>query len=124
MDGERKFRPCSLCSLNEDDPLNYGELKHCIGKNGRDIYAHNFCLLFACKLEQNGEDHEGINGFLPEDIQKEKNRGGCLKCIFCNQKGATTACSNAACKATYHFTCAVNRGPSERPHFNFCDNFT
>ena len=119
----RRSHACYLCGLDEDDPLNYGDLKHCT-KNGREIYAHNFCLLFSCNLEQNGSDEEGINGFLIEDIEKEKRRGGLLICKFCGKKGATAACCNEKCKTSYHYTCAVNQGANNRCSFIFCDNFT
>ena len=36
-----------------------------------EVYsAHYFCLIFAPALEQNGEEEEGIKGFMPKDILK------------------------------------------------------
>jgi hypothetical protein len=43
-------------------------------------------------LETNGEDEEGIRGFLPEDIIREWRRGARLKCQFCDKKYATIGC--------------------------------
>jgi len=38
--------------------------------------------LFSAGLEQNGEDNEGILGFLPKDIKKELKRGEKLVCLI------------------------------------------
>ena len=115
--------PCTMCGLIEDDPVNYGDLKQVVW-NGKTISAHNFCLLFSHGLKQRDiDDDVGLHGFLPVDIETEKRRGGKLKCHFCQKKGATAACCNPSCKTSYHFTCAVNAGATDRPHFHFCDQF-
>jgi hypothetical protein len=81
----RKY--CQLCHRSPSDPLLYGKL-YSIGQ----VTVHYYCLvipleikylqtfqcriintlqLFACYLSQNGDDDEGIHGFLEQDIQKE-----------------------------------------------------
>ena len=60
--------------------------------------AHLHCLMFSSGLEQNGEEEEGIKGFLVEDIVKEWRRGARLKCTFCTQKYATVGCVVNGCK--------------------------
>jgi len=39
------------------------------------LSVHQYCLFFASGLAQNGDDNEGFDGFLPEDILKEASRG-------------------------------------------------
>ena len=60
--------------------------------------AHLHCLMFSSGLEQNGEEEEGIKGFLVEDIVKEWRRGARLKCTYCMQKYATVGCVVNGCK--------------------------
>ena len=68
-------------------------------------------------MEQNGEDGEGLNGFLKEDIEKGLAYGQYQKCDYCAKKGATLRCTNqklkhkdVKCKKKYHFTCGVREG--------------
>lgn len=126
--------PCLICNMDENDPINYGDLKQTVvkSKNSRGevveraVAAHNFCLLFSCNLDQSADDddQDALHGFRIKDIEAEKRRGGKLTCHFCHKKGATSACCNASCKTSYHYTCAVNSGAAERPTFIFCDQFT
>lgn len=115
---------CILCLRSDDHVLLLGEKLKTTDDKGKDLVAHYFCLLFACGLTQKGEEHEGIMGFLPKDIRRERKRGGFLNCMFCNKKGATAACSLQKCKSTYHVTCALTHNkPSERPLFQFTEPY-
>lgn len=82
--------------------------------------AHYFCLLFAPGLQTNGEDDEGIKGFLPADILKEWRRGQRLKCSFCTKSYATVGCFGKSCKKAYHLPCGIRNGS----HQEFCDPFS
>lgn len=85
-----------------DDEFHLGK------KYSTDGYtAHYYCLLFACGLQQNGDDEEGIFGFLSQDIRKELYRASKLRCSFCKQKGAATGCLLKKCRATYHLPCGL-----------------
>lgn len=92
---------CLLCDNDADDPVNYGQ-KLCVDKT----IAHHFCLVSNClfffsfvvrmfmgdniksinfvlqllsaSLVSNGDEGNGLMGFLPVDIQKEKKRGAKL----------------------------------------------
>ena len=87
---------CKLCFRPAQDPegtLKLGALYqfgYCV--------AHLYCLMFSSGLDQNGEDEEGINGFLPVDIVKEWRRGGKLNCVHCKKKYATVGCVGKGCK--------------------------
>ena len=74
-------------------------------------------FVYSQRMEQNGEDGEGLNGFLKEDIEKGLAYGQSQKCDYCAKKGATLRCSNqklkhkdVKCKKKYHFTCGVREG--------------
>lgn len=54
-----------------------------------------------------GDDNEGFEGFLPEDIQKAVELSINIKCIRCNRKGANLKCSRTRCKNYYHTNCAL-----------------
>lgn len=86
--------------------------EHKLGKKYKldEIIAHNFCLLFACGMMQNGEDDEGILGFLREDILREVRRAKRLRCAFCQKPGAASACCIKSCKVTYHYLCGIKNG--------------
>ena len=87
---------CKLCFRPAQAPeggLKLGPLYsygHC--------QAHLYCLMFSSGLEQNGEEEEGIKGFLVDDIVKEWRRGSRLKCFHCKQTYATVGCVGRGCK--------------------------
>jgi len=83
-------------------------------------YYHYFCLLFSKFGVQRGKDEEGLNGFLPQDIKKEVERGKSLKCDFCRKTGATIPCSKKGCSKKYHFPCGALHSP-EAMMFLFID---
>ncbi|XP_077996261.1 uncharacterized protein LOC144449570 [Glandiceps talaboti] len=93
---------CLFCGRTDEDDLWCGKLF--INKeNG--ITVHYYCLLFASGLSQRGEDKEGIQGFLIQDILKEYRRGARLNCNYCLKKGATIGCVVPSCKLKFHFPC-------------------
>jgi len=106
---------CRLCSFSYDDEAIYGKL---IENNGERY--HYFCLLFACGLPQQGEDTEGIFGFLPEDIKKEISRATRLKCSFCKRYTAASACALKECRTKYHVPCALQQNSVL---FHYYDSF-
>ena len=76
-----------------------------------NYYYHYFCLLFSKFGIQRGKDEEGLNGFLPMDIDKEVERGRTLKCDFCHRSGATIPCQKKGCSRKYHFSCGALTEP-------------
>ena len=118
-----KVTECKMCNepAIPKDGIDLGPLYQygnpIIVENGEqdiEVYsAHYYCLLFAPGLETNGEDEEGIKGFMPKDILKEWRRGNKLKCTYCKEKGATVGCVGnfgKSCKKTYHLTCGLRNG--------------
>jgi len=99
---------CKLCfrpAQESDSGLRLGTLYsygYCV--------AHLHCLMFSSGLNQNGEDEEGINGFLRDDIVKEWRRGSKLNCTYCKKKYATVGCVGKGCKKTYHLSCGLENG--------------
>ena len=68
------------------------------------------------KVEQYGEDDEGLKGFLKEDIEKGLTYGQSQKCCYCGRKGATLRCNKPSvkpkdprCTKKYHFTCGLQQ---------------
>ncbi|XP_074602909.1 E3 ubiquitin-protein ligase PHF7-like [Brevipalpus obovatus] len=99
---ECKKGECILCRSSANDDFRLGP------KYGlEDLVVHYYCLLFACGLEQNGEDEEGIYGFLKQDIMKEYKRASRLKCVFCKKSGAASACCIPTCRVMFHYSCGV-----------------
>lgn len=96
-----------------------GEFHEVHDEKGNPFRVHYFCLLFACNLSQDGEESEGIQGFLLNDIRREANRGQKLTCKHCKKKGATSACIVPECKMTYHFPCGRKAGHT----FKFASNY-
>ncbi|CAG2163188.1 unnamed protein product [Oppiella nova] len=78
---------CLFCLKPDSVSFKYGKLY-----KWHDIYVHYYCLLLSSGLTQRGRDDEGICGFLPDDIRKEKKRGEKLKCSYCRKNGATIGC--------------------------------
>ncbi len=90
------------------------------GQADIEVYsAHYFCLLFSPGLRTNGEDEEGIKGFLPDDILKEWRRGQKLRCCYCDKNYATVGCAIKSCKKIYHLSCGIRKGSLQQ----FCDHF-
>ncbi|XP_045114767.1 proline-rich protein 36-like isoform X2 [Portunus trituberculatus] len=102
--GKAEYRgsACCFCGSAEDNTVLLGKMCHM-----RDLHVHYYCLLFSSGLPQNGEDDEGILGFLEDDIMKEILRGKKLSCSYCLRKGATIGCVEKKCKRTYHFPCGL-----------------
>lgn len=110
---EKKETCCFICETAIVDPDLLGEMgktTYCReGKPRMTIHCHYFCLLFSCNLQMRGKEDQGIRGFLPEDIIRERNRGRNLTCFFCNKSGPTSACCEKTCKIAYHLPCALYR---------------
>lgn len=63
--------------------------------------------LLSASLVSRGDEDNGLMGFKPEDIQKEKRRGNKLTCSRCKRKGATIGCCKSSCKKSFHLPCAI-----------------
>ncbi|RWS01013.1 putative GPI-anchored adhesin-like protein PGA55-like protein, partial [Dinothrombium tinctorium] len=87
--------------------------------SAENVTCHYYCLLFACGLMQNGDDDEGILGFLVPDIQKEYRRGQRLRCRFCRELGATSACCVKKCRVTFHLPCGLRHNTLHQFFGNF-----
>ncbi|XP_071519884.1 uncharacterized protein [Panulirus ornatus] len=99
---KRKKDLCCFCGIGDDHELELGKMY-----NLENISVHYYCLLFSSGLPQNGDDDEGIMGFLAKDIEKEVQRGRKLSCSYCLKKGATIGCSEKKCRRTYHYHCGL-----------------
>ncbi|KAK7065286.1 Zinc ion binding [Halocaridina rubra] len=97
-----KESQCWFCGMIDENELELGSLHV-----KEDLVAHFFCMLFSSGLPQNGDDEEGILGFLIPDILKELQRGKKLSCSFCSRKGATIGCSEKKCRRSYHYGCGL-----------------
>ncbi|MEN2499415.1 MAG: G2/M-phase specific E3 ubiquitin protein ligase [Marteilia pararefringens] len=80
---------------------------------------HYYCILLSSGLAQNGEEDEGLRGFLLPDIYREMRRGTHLKCKFCQHPGATIGCCVKSCSVKFHYPC----GLSNQCLFQFFDHF-
>ncbi|XP_056152276.1 G2/M phase-specific E3 ubiquitin-protein ligase [Lampris incognitus] len=107
---------CALCRRSENDPDQFGEM---VTLKQHNLTVHYFCLLTSCGVYQKGEEHEGIFGFLVEDIKKEIRRSSRLTCVDCKQKGASVGCFIRSCKKKVHFPC----GKNQQFIFQFTDLF-
>ncbi|XP_025103815.1 uncharacterized protein LOC112569933 isoform X2 [Pomacea canaliculata] len=75
------------------------------------LTLHYFCMLFSSGLCQRGKrEEDGILGFLPADIRRERKRGMRLSCQYCRRKGATIGCVVTNCRKTFHFPCGRDAG--------------
>lgn len=109
---------CKLCFRGVQ--ANLGELFEYVVDPLTEVYcAHFFCLLFSAGLEQTGQDHEGIQGFLLPHILREWRRGQRLKCVYCDRNYATLGCRDKTCRKTFHLPCAREHGDG----LQFCDDF-
>ncbi|XP_059612440.1 uncharacterized protein LOC132258907 [Phlebotomus argentipes] len=93
---------CSLCKSSEQDDVNYGEFL----RKGR-VSVHYYCLLLTTIMEQNGEDDEGIRGFLVPDILECAEKFVNKKCTYCRGTGANVACCNKKCFRFFHTVCGA-----------------
>ncbi|GAB1606401.1 uncharacterized protein LOC115209160 [Argonauta hians] len=97
---------CLFCETTDDNEEIFGrKVQKC------RMTVHYFCMLFSSGLSQKGKTEEdGIFGFLPGDIFKEKSRGARLKCTFCRRNGATIGCVVKNCRKVFHFGCGQKAG--------------
>lgn len=68
---------------------------------------------FASGMGQNGEENEGIRGFLICDILSEvkrSRRGKLPVCISCKKKGASVGCAVKSCRQVGHYPCLKELG--------------
>ncbi|CAG2056614.1 unnamed protein product [Timema podura] len=84
----------------------------CFKAQGTDHLSED---LLSSGIAQNGDDNEGILGFLPKDITKELTRSRCLT-------GATIECCARRCKKIFHLPCGTKRG-SIHHYFNNFQSF-
>ncbi|XP_053700466.1 G2/M phase-specific E3 ubiquitin-protein ligase isoform X1 [Synchiropus splendidus] len=93
---------CVLCRLPDDDPNLFGEKFTVTEEN---ISVHYFCLLTSSGVYQRGKEHEGIVGFMVDDIKMEVRRSSRLKCVVCKKTGASVGCNIRSCRKMVHFPC-------------------
>ncbi|KAK3708855.1 hypothetical protein QZH41_016277, partial [Actinostola sp. cb2023] len=75
---------------------------------------------FASGLAQNGEDSEGFDGFLFDDIRTEIKRAGKLPCTKCHIRGAATGCCIPKCRSAFHFCCGLKMSALFQFYGSFC----
>ncbi|XP_026856170.2 G2/M phase-specific E3 ubiquitin-protein ligase [Electrophorus electricus] len=97
---------CELCKRRDNCPDKYGEK---ITLQEHKITVHYFCLLMSSGIFQRGEDHEGIHGFLVDDIRKEVRRSARLRCMSCKKTGASVGCSIKSCRQMVHLPCGIEQ---------------
>lgn len=89
-------RVCQFCKKSgEGIPMREGRLLYC----GDNIWAHANCALWSSEV------FEEIDGSL-QNVQLALSRGKLVRCIVCNEKGASVGCCYRNCVKTYHFQCA------------------
>lgn len=89
-------RICQFCKkLGEGMPMREGRLLYC----GDNIWTHANCALWSSEV------FEEIDGSL-QNVQLALSRGKLVRCIVCNEKGASVGCCYRNCVKTYHFQCA------------------
>ncbi|KAJ0063185.1 hypothetical protein NL108_013354, partial [Boleophthalmus pectinirostris] len=59
----------------------------------------------SCGMYQKGAEHEGVFGFLINDIKREMRRSSRLTCFGCHHKGACVGCCVPKCRKKVHFPC-------------------
>ncbi|XP_072320371.1 G2/M phase-specific E3 ubiquitin-protein ligase [Eucyclogobius newberryi] len=99
---KRQEQSCALCGFSHDDPPLLGE-KVQVPELGLSV--HYLCLLTSCGVFQRGEEHEGVFGFLVDDIKREMRRSSRLTCSSCKHKGACVGCFVPRCTKKVHFPC-------------------
>ncbi|XP_025209223.1 histone-lysine N-methyltransferase trithorax isoform X1 [Melanaphis sacchari] len=89
-------RVCQFCKkLGEGVPMREGRLLYC----GDNMWAHANCALWSSEV------FEEIDGSL-QNVQLALSRGKLVRCVVCNEKGASVGCCYRNCVKTYHFQCA------------------
>jgi len=89
-------RVCQFCKkLGEGIPMREGRLLYC----GDNTWAHANCALWSSEV------FEEIDGSL-QNVQLALSRGKLVRCVVCNEKGASVGCCYRNCVKTYHFQCA------------------
>lgn len=89
-------RICQFCKkLGEGMSMREGRLLYC----GDNIWAHANCALWSSDV------FEEIDGSL-QNVQLALSRGKLVRCVVCNEKGASVGCCYRNCVKTYHFQCA------------------
>lgn len=96
---------CFICKNPEDDELFLGKFH----KKWR-LQVHYHCLLLTSSLVQNGDDDEGIFGFMEEDIRNEEARIRSQKCYICKERYANIWCCAKKCFRTFHTACGFKNG--------------
>jgi len=90
------IRVCQFCKkLGEGMPMREGRLLYC----GDNLWAHANCALWSSEV------FEEIDGSL-QNVQLALSRGKLVRCVVCNEKGASVGCCYRNCVKTYHFQCA------------------
>uniref|UniRef100_A0A1I8PEK2 PHD-type domain-containing protein n=1 Tax=Stomoxys calcitrans TaxID=35570 RepID=A0A1I8PEK2_STOCA len=107
---------CFLCKSDKKDSLQYGEF---LRNKKMGIGVHTYCLYLSSNLTQNGDDSEGILGFLKPDIDKEQARTSHLKCFYCHKRYANIGCCEKRCRRTFHLICGLENGAENQ----FCKSF-
>ncbi|GAB0088091.1 hypothetical protein DMENIID0001_024710 [Sergentomyia squamirostris] len=105
---------CVLCRSSERDDVQYGEF---LRKNR--VSVHYYCLLLTTIMEQNGNDEDGIRGFLLPDILESASKSVNKKCTYCRETGANIACCNLKCFRFFHTPC----GAKNNARYTFHDTF-
>lgn len=89
-------RTCQFCKkVGEGMPVREGRLLYC----GDNVWAHANCALWSSEV------FEEIDGSL-QNVQLALSRGKLIRCVVCNEKGASVGCCYRNCVKTYHFQCA------------------
>ncbi|CAH1713183.1 unnamed protein product [Aphis gossypii] len=89
-------RVCQFCKkLGEGIPMREGRLLYC----GDNMWAHANCALWSSEV------FEEIDGSL-QNVQLALSRSKLVRCVVCNEKGASVGCCYRNCVKTYHFQCA------------------
>lgn len=73
---------------------------------------------------QNGDDNEGILGFLESDIRECIKKDRLNRCYYCSKKAATIFCRKKGCRRTFHLPCGLKHNCLFQFHgefFSFCD---
>ncbi|KAM3411214.1 hypothetical protein ACQJBY_003076 [Aegilops geniculata] len=63
------------------------------------IYVHEKCMVWAPKVESNGDTFK--------NVESEINRSKRLRCRRCKLRGAALGCYDNTCRKSYHVPCAL-----------------
>lgn len=97
-------KTCNICKSSDVNDLELGEFLEC-----NDVHVHYFCLLLTTSLQQNGEDDEGLLGFLIKDIKKCVSGLKKNICYICSKPYANIECAQSKCLRKFHTHCGLNR---------------